>query len=219
MKGVLSDATVHLRGEIIIRQDTAEELELESVKLTENKNMFENKIKRTEEIYKKERLTIETNSSYSEQQIDELETRLMELKNITTEENQIAFTTRQISEIKSTILLKREEHLKKKKEINENIIQSVTVLAEYKEKMKQRLGELKELMEQKLEQTLSIEINESDGVIVHKEIPLQKSVIHHHLLSSKKNGIVRNQTPLERVNMSPLPQLQRGESESPIQVN
>jgi hypothetical protein len=213
MKGVLSDAIVHLHGEIIIRQDNLEELELENLKLTENKNQLENKIKRNEEIYKKERQTIEINSSQSEQQINELETQLLELKNLTSEENLISLITQQILDLKQTILLKRSQHLKKKQELNENIVQSVTMLAEYKEKMKQRLGEIKELMEQKLQQTLSIEINEMDGVLVHKEIPFQKmSLLQHQLLTSTKK--IRN--TLERSGAHSLP-LPRGES--PIEVS
>jgi hypothetical protein len=186
MKGVLSDATVHHRGEIIIRQDALEELELENVKLTENKITIENKIKRSEDLYKKERMANESNVSNTEQQIDELETKLIEIKNTSHEENQITQCHRKIHELKQTILLNREQHLKKKKEINDSILQSVTMLTEYKEKMKQRLGEIRELMEQKLQQTLSIEINEVDGVVVHEQIPLKKSVLHHQLLSSKK---------------------------------
>lgn len=212
MKGVLSDATVHLRGETIIRQDALEELELEIVKLTENKNTIENKIKRSEDIYKKERTAIEANAAHYDQQIDELETKLLDLRNTTQEDNQLTHFNRQIHDTKQSILLKRELHAKKKKELNDSIIQSVTVLTEYKEKMKQRLGEIKELMDQKLQQTLSIELNEVDGVIIHNQIPLKKSVIHHQLLSSKKS---RHVAPIS-FERSTSPRLPR--SESPIQV-
>ena len=216
MKGVLSDATVHLRGEIIIRQDALEELELENVKLTENKITIENKIKRSEDIYKKERMSNESNVMTTEQQIDELETKLMEIKNTSHEENQATQFHRKIQEIKQTILLNREQHLNKKKEINDSILQSVTMLTEYKEKMKQRLGEIRELMEQKLQQTLSIEINEMNGVVVHDKIPLKKSVIHHQLLSSKKaKNSSQHGFSYER---STSPRLHR-RSASPIEVS
>jgi hypothetical protein len=226
MKGVLSDTTVHLRGEIIIRQDALEELELENVKLTENKITIENKIKRSEDIYKKERMSNESNVMSSEQQIDELETRLMEIKNTAHEENAVTQFHRQIHEVKQTILLNREQHVNKKKEINDSILQSVTMLTEYKEKMKQRLGEIRELMEQKLQQTLSIEINEVNGVVVHEEIPLKKSVLHHQLLSSKKSKQFGNNSFYQQQQQqhgysferSTSPRLIHPRSTSPIEV-
>lgn len=165
MKGILNDTTVNCKGELIICQDTIEEIELNLLKLIENKSNLENKIKRNDEIYKKERNILDTNSSQYEKEINELETQLIELKDSTKDENQIIQITRRINELKQLILSKRSDHQKKKEELNQEILYAITVLTEYKEKMKEKIAEIKELMNQKLQQTLLIQINEVDGVI------------------------------------------------------
>jgi hypothetical protein len=163
MKVSLSDATVKLKGELISAQDALEEQELEGVKVQESKSLIEGKLRRAEEAYRKERNALEAQGILYDKETDQLESRLIELRDMTAEESRAAQAARLITDLKAQMLTKRETHNKKKKEINKAIIEAVTTLADYKESIQERLGQVKEMATQRLRAMLEMQGHEGLG--------------------------------------------------------
>ena len=154
LKGIVIDATMALKGELIVAQDAEEECELQSVQVNESKLLLESKLRRSEESYKKERGALEQHASAHDREVDSLESRLIQLRDISAEESRAVNAKRQCGELKASILGNRDKHDQKKAEINQAVMTAAVALADYKEQMQQRLAEVKAMTEERLESVL-----------------------------------------------------------------
>lgn len=151
LKLMLSDATVALKGEIMALQDASEEEELKTVQVQESKLLLESKLRRAEEAYKKEKTALEAFAGSHDREMDELESRLIELRDVSTEEVKAVNAARKLAEVKTTKSNCRDIHRKKKRELIANVMQVVTQAANHREHIQMRLGQLTELHRQRLE--------------------------------------------------------------------
>ena len=154
LKGIVIDATMALKGDLIVAQDAEEECELQSVQVNESKLLLESKLRRIEESYKKERGALEQHATAHDREMDSLESKLIELRDISAEESRAVHAKRKCGELKASILGNRDKHDQKKAEINRAVMTAAIALADYKEQMQQRLAEVKAMTEERLESVL-----------------------------------------------------------------
>eukprot|EP00602_Paraphysomonas_sp_CaronLab_P003663 CAMPEP_0185030192 /NCGR_PEP_ID=MMETSP1103-20130426/16992_1 /TAXON_ID=36769 /ORGANISM="Paraphysomonas bandaiensis, Strain Caron Lab Isolate" /LENGTH=701 /DNA_ID=CAMNT_0027565207 /DNA_START=115 /DNA_END=2223 /DNA_ORIENTATION=- len=156
-KAAFSEATVGVKGKLILAQDALEEGDLEIVKLQENKLLLESKLRRSEEAYRKEKTTLEAHAATHDKEMDELESKLIELRDLSSVEARAVAASRTMGDLKAQVLAGREVHEKRKAETNKEIMAAVTALADYKELVQRRLGEVKEMTEQRLQKVLQMD--------------------------------------------------------------
>lgn len=156
LKGIITDSSMKLKGDLIIAQDALEECELQSVQLNETKLLLDSKLRRVEESYKKERTALEQHASSHDRDMDTLESKLIGIRDISAEETRALNAKRECGELKTTILADRERHEKNKAEVNQAVMSAAMALADYKEHIQARLGEVKRATEQRLEAVLQL---------------------------------------------------------------
>jgi kinetochore protein NDC80 len=161
LKVMLSDVMVALNGEIIALQDASEEEELRTVQVQEAKLLLESKLRRAEEAYKKEKTALESLAGSHDREMDELESKLIALRDVTAAEVRQVSANRKVSELKTLKSSNRDNHKKKKKEMIASIMQVVTAAANHREHTQMRLGQLTEMHRQRLESLLLLGGSES----------------------------------------------------------
>ena len=159
LKVMLSEAIVLLNSEIMTLQDASEEEELKTVQVQESKLLLESKLRRAEEAYKKEKSALESLAGSHDREMDELESKLIALRDVSATEVKHVSANRKISELKTLRNSIRDEHKKKKKEMIASIMQVVTDAANHREMTQMRLGQLTEMHRQRLENLLLLDSN------------------------------------------------------------
>lgn len=162
LKSSLSDAIVRLNSEIMALQDASEEEELKTVQVQETKLLLESKLRRAEEAYRKEKTALESLAGSHDREMDALESKLFDLKDVAAAETRQATANRRLSELKSTISHNRESHKKKKADLISAIMQVVTEAANHREHTQRRLGQLTEMHRQRLEDLLLMDGRKSE---------------------------------------------------------
>ena len=150
-----------LKGDLIVTQDSLEECDLQAVQVNETKLLLESKLRRIEESYKKERGALEQHATAHDREMDSLESRLIELRDISSEESRAVNAKRQCGELKSNIMGNREKHERKKSDMNQAVMTAASALADYKEQLQQRLAEVKSMTERRLESVLQMGSDDS----------------------------------------------------------
>jgi hypothetical protein len=156
LKGIITDSSMKLKGDLIIAQDALEECELQAVQLNETKLLLDSKLRRVEDSYKKERAALEQHASSHDRDMDALESKLIEIRDISAEETRAVNAKRLCGELKTNILTDREKHEKNKADVNQAVMSAAMALADYKEHIQARLSEVKRATEERLEGVLQL---------------------------------------------------------------
>ena len=91
------------REELIAHQDAVEDVETQTAQVTEELTNTENKVKRLEEAYSYEKESLDHSQATHEQVIDELESRLMKMRDTSAEDSRIATASRRITELQAAL--------------------------------------------------------------------------------------------------------------------
>jgi SMC interacting uncharacterized protein involved in chromosome segregation len=155
IKSQVSEDCVGIRGELLTVQDSIEEVELSAAQLQEKQMILEGKLKRIEETYKKEKELLEQQSANHEREMDELESKLIEARDLSVEELRVNTSNRKLAELKQEKSRSKENHNIAKRRLLEEIMNVVAAAANHREDLQRTLGEVREMHNQRLETLLS----------------------------------------------------------------
>jgi kinetochore protein NDC80 len=153
--------TMSLRNECIAEKDAVEDANIASNELQESRQMFESKLRRAEDAYKRERAVLDQASEMHAREMEAMDMRLLCLRDTAMEESRVAAAARRANEARLTRSVRHEDHLRRTKEITSAIMDVVTVCAEHRELVQQRLGDVREMYVQGLERMLTGDAAES----------------------------------------------------------
>lgn len=153
--------TMALRKECIAEKDAVEDSNIASNELQESRQMFESKLRRAEDAYKRERVILDQASEMHAKEMEAMDMRLLSLRDTAMEETRVAAAARRANETRLTRSVRQEDHLRRTKEISSAIMDVVTVCAEHRELVQHRLGDVREMYMQGLERMLTGDAAES----------------------------------------------------------
>ena len=149
------ERTITLRNECMVEKDAAEDFTVTANELQEQCQAGETKLRRAEDAYKRERGILDQASESHAKEIEAMDMRLLGLRDTAMEETRVAAAARKANEARVTRCARNEEHQRKTKEISAAIMDVVTVCAEHRELVQQRLGDVREMYVQRLESMLT----------------------------------------------------------------
>lgn len=114
----------------------------------------EARAKRADEMYRREKETFDAAQVAHEREMDEIDGRLMKLKDTSIEDMRIAAATRRSTEIQAARDARASAHKRMKRELMEAIMEAVTQCAAHREFAQQKLSETKGMMKTRLENFL-----------------------------------------------------------------
>ena len=155
LRSELVERTIALRNDCIIEKDAAEDSNISANELHEQRQLSEAKLRRAEDAYKRERGILDQASQTHESEMDAMDIRLLRLRDTAMEEARVAAATRRANEARLFRAARYEEHQRKTKEISAAIMDVVTICAEHRELVQQRLGDVREMYIQRLESMLT----------------------------------------------------------------
>jgi kinetochore protein NDC80 len=161
MRADYMERTMSLRNECIAEKDAVEDSNIASNELQESRQMFESKLRRAEDAYKRERAVLDQASEMHAREMEAMDMRLLCLRDTAMEESRVAAAARRANEARLTRSVRHEDHLRRTKEITSAIMDVVTVCAEHRELVQQRLGDVREMYVQGLERMLTGDAAES----------------------------------------------------------
>jgi kinetochore protein NDC80 len=161
MRADYMERTMSLRNECIAEKDAVEDSNIASNELQESRQMFESKLRRAEDAYKRERAVLDQASEMHAREMEAMDMRLLCLRDTAMEESRVAGAARRANEARLTRSVRHEDHLRRTKEITSAIMDVVTVCAEHRELVQQRLGDVREMYVQGLERMLTGDAAES----------------------------------------------------------
>jgi kinetochore protein NDC80 len=161
MRADYMERTMSLRNECIAEKDAVEDSNIASNELQESRQMFESKLRRAEDAYKRERAVLDQASEMHAREMEAMDMRLLCLRDTAREESRVAGAARRANEARLTRSVRHEDHLRRTKEITSAIMDVVTVCAEHRELVQQRLGDVREMYVQGLERMLTGDAAES----------------------------------------------------------
>ena len=153
-------------------QDELDDLEMKTTQLEEEKCATETKIKRTDEVYRREKESLETAVVAHDKEMTEMESRWIEMKDTAGEEARIAAATRRIAELQAAREARNVGHRRMKRELCEAITDAASQCAAHRDLVTQKLGDAKDLVKSRLE-----------------ALQLRKGMGSTRLLSIKKNSL------------------------------
>lgn len=149
------EKTITLRNECMMEKDTTEDSNLSANELQEQRQVCETKLRRAEDAYKRERGNLDQASEMHAKEMEAMDIRLLRLRDTAMEETRVAAATRRANEARLSRGIRYEDHQRRSKEIAEAIMDVVSVCAEHRELVQQRLGDVRELYVNRLESMLT----------------------------------------------------------------
>ncbi len=151
LKKELTGMTLELRQELITEQESLEELEARRNELLEARDMCEQKYRRIEASYKREKESLDQATEIHTKELDLMEVRLLHMRDTASEEARITSATRRIAELKAVRNARAVEHDRKKAELIDAITNVLTMCANHRELVQVTLDDLKTNYGRKLE--------------------------------------------------------------------
>lgn len=146
----LKQMSLQLRSELIDEKETFEELKTSKVQLTELANTLETKLKRIDLVYKREKENFDSINDAQSKELDIMETRLLQLRDTTADEAKITSYTRRMNELIALKNARIKEHETQKTSMIENIMEVVSLSANFRENVQQKVDGLKTVYDEKL---------------------------------------------------------------------
>ena len=150
----LEQTTQGLRVDLMKEQETEEEIEQHCAELEEHKVSTQAKIRKAEDIYKREKVALDEMISHSAKEVEDLEQRVLHLRETAHEDARAAAAARKISEINSNVEALRTDHIKTKTEIISAVMEVVSSCAGHRELVRSRLNNIKDGYEERLQEQL-----------------------------------------------------------------
>ena len=148
------ESTQALRNELGQLQDDAEDAEGRISQLVLQENSLETKLRRVEEIYRREKESLESVEAAHQQEMDGLEGRLLRLRDVSADEARAVAAARRAVEAQAAVETGKLEHARSKRAIAAAVMEAVSVCAENREAVQSRLCEVREAYRQSLESLL-----------------------------------------------------------------
>jgi kinetochore protein NDC80 len=155
LKRELVESTLSLRGELLGEKETLEELQQREQQLHESLDSFDQRIKRAEQTYKREKEALESAAELQRHDWDEAELRLLSLRDTAAEEARINTANRRLAEIQAVHRAKLSECEAKKAAMLEDIMEVVASCASHREAVQTGLEEVKHRYGRRLETFLA----------------------------------------------------------------
>eukprot|EP00597_Dinobryon_sp_UTEXLB2267_P007051 CAMPEP_0170096644 /NCGR_PEP_ID=MMETSP0019_2-20121128/28724_1 /TAXON_ID=98059 /ORGANISM="Dinobryon sp., Strain UTEXLB2267" /LENGTH=893 /DNA_ID=CAMNT_0010318705 /DNA_START=36 /DNA_END=2717 /DNA_ORIENTATION=+ len=143
LKNELVQTTLSLRAELLAERDIADEIDCKRSELVGAQEMMEAKLKRAEAAYKREKDLLDQGSELHRQELDAMETRLLQLRDTASEEAALTASNRRLAEQKEARAARRQEHERTKNAMIEAVTEAVSRCANHREKVQRTLAELK----------------------------------------------------------------------------
>jgi kinetochore protein NDC80 len=150
-----SERNAALRNELLSEQDTSEDLHTKASELQEQQAIFEGKLKRAEEAYRREKEGLDQSVSLHTKEMEAMETRLVRLRDTAAEEVRAAAAGRRAAEARAAREVRRSEHHRKKQEMLCAIMEVVSSCASHRELVSKELGEVKDMYAARLESVIA----------------------------------------------------------------
>ncbi len=132
-----------LHDDAVKQQDLQYEMERNRVELEEQKESTQNKIRKAEETYEREKNALDEALTLNSNEVDEMEKRLLQLKDTVHEESRAAAASRKINEIKASTNTLKVEHENAKKNIITAVMEVVSSCAAHRELIRTKLDTIK----------------------------------------------------------------------------
>lgn len=161
MRSDYMERTRSLRKDCIAEKDAVEDSNIASNELQESRQMFESKLRRAEDAYKRERAVLDQASEMHAKEMEAMDMRLLSLRDTALEETRVAAAARRANEARLSRSVRNDDHQRRTKEISSAIMDVVTVCAEHRELVQQRLGDVREMYVQGLDRMLTGDAAES----------------------------------------------------------
>lgn len=155
LKRELSESTLALRGELLSEKEALEELESRRHELLEAVELADQRIKRAEQAFRREKESLEAATELQRRDWDEAELRLLALRDTAAEEARINAATRRLAEIQALRRAKIADFEAKKTAMVEEVMEVVAACASHREAVQSGLEEVKARYGRRLESFLA----------------------------------------------------------------
>lgn len=135
----LNEMTLELRSELIAEQDKMEELESKKQDMIQACESYDAKSKRADASYKREKESLDQSNDIHLREIDNMESRLLQLTDTAAEEARITSATRRIAEASALRNARNQEYNRTKKHLLEAIMEVVGLCANHRELLQRQL--------------------------------------------------------------------------------
>jgi kinetochore protein NDC80 len=165
------DRTTHsFRDETLKQQESQEEMEQARADCEDQKEMAHGKIRKAEEAYKREKEALDELLNMNAQEVEDMEQRLLQMRDTAHEEARASAAARKVSEIKASNEALRAEHERTKQEIIAAIMDVVGSCAAHRELVRSRLDHIKGKYAEQLQHQLDF-AEKFDGFSVQPPRP------------------------------------------------
>jgi hypothetical protein len=170
------------RDEASLITEEIEEIEFQIREQEERAAALENKIQRTDEIYRREKELYENAVSAHTKEAKDLEDRLLQCRDTGIEDAKVSAASRRVADARARRTLNRDNHLRARKELMEAIMEAVTRCADHRyqnicwpksfcnyfirEMVEKRQAEIREMYSQTLESLLARQFSTSSSPYV-----------------------------------------------------
>lgn len=159
----LTEASLQIRGELMNEQEKQEELEAQRSHLQESLAHYEEKIRRAEVVLKREKDALEAANELQRREWDDLETRLIQLRDTAVEETRVTGASRRITELQALQRARCAEFESRRTATIEAIMEVASHCASHREIVQDGLSRVKMAFARRLESFLA-ESEESLGL-------------------------------------------------------
>ena len=151
LKDELSESSKGYRDDLVALQDELDEIEEQISTKEHDLTDAENKLKKEEDLYRHEKETFDQAQANHEEEMRDIETRLMQKRDKSVYEARIAAAERKIAEINAIKESREQAHLKMKRELMEAVMEAVTQCAAHREFVQEQLQGTKSQFQARLE--------------------------------------------------------------------
>lgn len=168
IKAELAETTSSLREQILAEEDASEEIDLKSSELESEKEIFSTKLKRAEDTYQREKDTLSLSMEQQRAEMAAVEERLIRTRDTAIDEARIAAAHRRLTDAKASKEMRCAEHVRKKREMVEAIMEAISQCASHRENVQEKLRMIRDLYSERLQGHLASKAATSSVSDAHK---------------------------------------------------
>ena len=143
LKKELSETTLSLRSELLSQQDIADEIDCKRSELLGGQEAIEAKLRRAEAAYRREKDLLDQGAQLHRQELEAMESRLLQLRDTAAEESALTAATRRLADIQTVRSERRQEHERMRAALVEAITEVIARCAGHRENAQRTLSDLK----------------------------------------------------------------------------
>jgi kinetochore protein NDC80 len=154
LKREIQETSSSIRNELMTETDILEECISRESEFLEIKTTAENKLRKLEELYRREKDMMEQAEFRLQQEVAILESKLMKIRDNVVEETRLSVAMRGLEDARIAKEVLKSDHERKRNEIMESILDVVTQCANHREMAQTKLKKLKDKYSSRLDECL-----------------------------------------------------------------